>query len=63
MDRALNVEIGVEYRKIFIVVFFYAVVKCILCHFQDKEKVGRFQNIAEQLVGRSFEFSKKQKRK
>ena len=40
LDRALNVEIGVEYRKIFIVLFFNVVVKCILGPFQDIEKVG-----------------------
>ena len=40
MDRALNVEIGVEYQKILIVVFFNVPVKCIWRFFQDIEKVG-----------------------
>ena len=38
--RLLNVEIGVEYQIIFVVVFFKVVVKCILGHLQDLEKVG-----------------------
>ena len=40
LDRALNVEIGVEYRNIFVVVFFNVGVKYILGHFQDLKKVG-----------------------
>ena len=36
----LNVEIGVEYQKIFVVVFFYVAVKCNLGHLQGLEKVG-----------------------
>ena len=40
LDRALNVEIGVEYRKIFMFFFYIVVVNCILGPFQDIEKVG-----------------------
>ena len=40
LDRALDVEIGVEYWKIIVVVFFNVVVKCISEHLQDLEKVG-----------------------
>ena len=36
----LNVEIGVEYRKIFVVVFFNVAVKSNLGHLQGLEKVG-----------------------
>ena len=38
----LNVEISVEYQKIFIVVSFNVASKCILGHLPDLEKVGRF---------------------
>ena len=38
MDRELNVEIGVEYQMIFVVVFFNDAVKCILRHLQYLEK-------------------------
>ena len=37
--HASNLEIGVEYQKIF-VEFFQFAVKCILGHLQDIEKVG-----------------------
>ena len=40
LDMALNVEIGVEYQMIFVVVFLNDAVKCILGHLQDLEKVG-----------------------
>ena len=36
----LNVEIGVEYRNIFAVVFSNVSVKCTLGHLQYLEKVG-----------------------
>ena len=36
----LNVEIGVEYRNIFVVVFFNVAVKSNLGHLQGLEKVG-----------------------
>ena len=36
--RTLNVEISVEYRKIFVVVFFNVAAKCILGHLQDFRK-------------------------
>jgi hypothetical protein len=38
LDRALNVEIGVEYQMIFVLFFFNDAVKCILGHLQDLEK-------------------------
>ena len=37
---ALNVEIGVEYQIILVVVFFNDAVQCNLGHLQDLEKVG-----------------------
>ena len=40
LDRVWNVEIGVEYRMIFVVVFFNVVVKHILGQLQGLEKVG-----------------------
>ena len=40
LERPLNVEIGVKYEMIFVVVFLNVVVKCILGHLQDLEKVG-----------------------
>ena len=40
LDSSLNVEIGVEYQIIFVVVFLMNAVKCSLGHFQDLEKVG-----------------------
>jgi hypothetical protein len=40
LDRPSNVEIGVEYQIIFVVLFFNLVVKCILGHLQGLEKVG-----------------------
>ena len=40
LDRALNVEIGVECRNIFVVVFFSVAVKCIFGHLQGIEKIG-----------------------
>ena len=43
LDRALDVEIGVEYWKIIVIVFFFnVVVKCILEHLQDLGKVVEF---------------------
>ena len=40
MDRASNVELGVEYPKFFVVVLLYVAVKCILGHLQGLDKVG-----------------------
>ena len=42
LGRQLNVKIGVEYRIIFVVLFFNVPVKFILRHFQDFEKVLGF---------------------
>ena len=39
LDRALNVEIGVEYRMIFLDLIFNFPVKFIFEHIQDLEKV------------------------
>ena len=40
LDRALNVEIGVEYGKIFVVVFSSCCCEIILGHLQGIQKVG-----------------------
>jgi hypothetical protein len=40
LDRGWNVEIGVEYRMIFVVVFFNVAVNHILGQLQGLEKVG-----------------------
>ena len=40
LDRVSNVELGVEYRTFFVVVFLYVAVKCILGHLQGLDKVG-----------------------
>ena len=40
LDRALDIEIGVEYRKILLFCVLYGVVKFILGHLQGIEKVG-----------------------
>ena len=42
LDRVLNVEIGVEYRMIFGLVFSYIAAKHILGRLQGLEKVGWF---------------------
>ena len=42
LDRALNLEICVDYRMILVVVFFNVAVKSILGHLQDLDKVGLF---------------------
>ena len=51
LDRSSNVKIGVEYKIIFVVAFFSAVIKCFLGHLKDLEKVGdSITKIAEQFV-------------
>ena len=62
-DRALNVEIHVECRKIFVVVFFNVSMKCILGYLQDIEKTNDFnKNIQDQFF-LNFRSSKKQESK
>ena len=41
LDRASNVETGVEYQNILVAMFFfYVAVKCILGHLQDIERIS-----------------------
>ena len=58
-DRVLNVEIGVEYQMIFVVVFFNDSVKCILGHLQDLEKVGWFHCKTCPVIHSSFRIQQK----
>ena len=63
LDRPLNVEIGVEYRIIFVVVFLSVVMKCILGHLQNLEKVAGFYYKPWAAIQPPFQPCRKQKSK
>ena len=58
-----NVEIGVEYQMIFVVVFFFMMLwNAFWCIFQDLEKVGWFHYKTCPAIRRPFRSSRKQKK-
>ena len=69
LGRPSNVEIGVEYQRIFVVAFlivaafFIDIVKCILGHLQDLEKGGWFHYKNCRVIHPSYQSSKTQKSK